>query len=83
MLLEYWELGRSELNTPGDMGGEKNDRVAGDPHRRLRVKIVLQSQQFCSLKPQEFYSAVTNCKTLRNFLDTNSGHKLQDSYEKL
>ena len=38
MLLEYWELGRSELNTPGDMGGEKNDRVAGDPHRRLRVK---------------------------------------------
>ena len=39
MLLEYWELGRSELNTPGDMGGEKNDRVAGDPHRRLRVNI--------------------------------------------
>ena len=38
MLLEYWELGRLELNTPGDMGGEKNDRVAGDPHRRLRVK---------------------------------------------
>ena len=38
MLLEYWELGRSELNTPGDMGGEKNDRVAGDPNRRLRVK---------------------------------------------
>ena len=37
MLLEYWELGRSKLNTPGDMGGEKNDRVAGDPHRRLRV----------------------------------------------
>ena len=38
MLLEYWELGRSELITPGDMGEEKNDRVAGDSHKRLRVK---------------------------------------------
>ena len=44
MLLEYWELGRSELNTPGDMGGEKNDRVAGDSHRRLRVKKILRGQ---------------------------------------
>ena len=44
MLLEYWELGRSELNTPGDMGGEKNDRVAGDPYRRLRVNVVFRWQ---------------------------------------
>ena len=28
MLYEYWELRRSELNTPGDMGGEKTYRVA-------------------------------------------------------
>ena len=40
MLQEYWELRRSELNTPGDMGGEKTDRVAGDPHKRLRVKVI-------------------------------------------
>ena len=36
--LEYWELRRSELNTPGDIGGEKTNRVAGDLHRRLKVK---------------------------------------------
>ena len=44
MLLEYWELGRSELNTPGDMGGEKNDRDAGDPHRCLRVNNKLYAE---------------------------------------
>ena len=49
MLLEYWELGRSELNTPGDMKGEKNDRVVGDPHRRLRVNKVLSTLVLCCI----------------------------------
>ena len=43
MLQEYCELHRSELNTLRDMGGEKPDRVARDPHRRLRVKQVLRN----------------------------------------